>query len=567
MNRKYIIFFLLGISMTACISLDRYPDDKLSSGTFWKSTQQADAAVAGLYTRMRNQSFAFGLQFSLDCLGNVAMGYDQEGIATNSRGTYTASDSWVAGKWRQLYQCVAGTNYFLQNIGKVEMDENLRKEYIAEARFLRAFFYFELTKFYGAVPLYDETVVVEESYNDMKKGRTPIDEIYEFILEDIDYAAEYLPDTRPAEFTGRVCSSAALALKGKVLLYAKEYSQAALAFEEVVNSGRHELYPDYAKLFTPEGDSSSEMIFAIQNIGGVEKNAGMPMAKFMGTRSTKGSGWNNVMMSSDFASTYEWLDGKPFNWDEVFPGFTTDKNVKKTVFKAELTLDGKAVQKYPAEVDKLKEVWTKRDPRLNATAILPYTEYKGWVNNAPKLCTYVVANGVTITNGFVQGNNNWMAYFFRKFVPEYDMGGDANSRDHTPINFPLIRYADVLLMLAECYNEVGRLNEAVDLVNKVRARAGMPGLNSGPSWLAVSDKEEMSRRIRRERGWELAGEGLSFDDYKRWGILETLNGPVQDLLGETPYTRKVTPRDYLWPIPQVECDLNEKLKNDQNIGW
>ena len=102
MKGKNITLILLGISLTACISLDRYPDDKLSSGTFWKTTQQVDAAVAGLYTRMRNQYYAFSLQFSLDCLGNVGIGYDQEGIATISRGTYTASDNWVAGKWRQL---------------------------------------------------------------------------------------------------------------------------------------------------------------------------------------------------------------------------------------------------------------------------------------------------------------------------------------------------------------------------------------------------------------------------------------------------------------------------------
>ena len=177
----------------------------------------------------------------------------------------------------------------------------------------------------------------------------------------------------------------------------------------------------------------------------------------------------------------------------------------------------------------------------------------------------MVAEGVNEVNGFVRGNNDWFAYFFRKFVPEYDMDGTANNRAHTPINFPLIRYADVLLMLAECYNENNRSSDAVDLINQVRARAGMPGINSGPDYLAADSKEEVFERIRRERGWELAGEGHSFDDYKRWGMLEQLDGPMSDLLGTVKYTRVVSSRDYLWPIPQTERDMNPDLT--QNPGW
>ena len=93
----------------------------------------------------------------------------------------------------------------------------------------------------------------------------------------------------------------------------------------------------------------------------------------------------------------------------------------------------------------------------------------------------------------------------------------------------------------------------------------MPGINSGPDYLAADSKEEVFERIRRERGWELAGEGHSFDDYKRWGMLEQLNGPMPDLLGTVKYTRVVSSRDYLWPIPQTERDMNPDLT--QNPGW
>ena len=92
-----------------------------------------------------------------------------------------------------------------------------------------------------------------------------------------------------------------------------------------------------------------------------------------------------------------------------------------------------------------------------------------------------------------------------------------SNRLHTPFAFPLIRFADVLLMLSEAYNEAGQLDKAVTEFNKVRARVGMPGLNSGPAWMVVSNKEQMAERIRKERAVEFAGEGLRFSDLRRWG--------------------------------------------------
>ena len=546
--------------MSGCISLDRTPDYEVTNDKFWKTEKQVDAAIAGVYAKMKELPYAYSWQFALDCLGNVGMGYDEQGIASVSRGTYTASSSWVSGKWKSLYECVAAANYFLQNVDRANLSESQKLRYKAEAKFLRAFNYFELTKFFGGVPIYDESILIEENYNNMLKPRDTKEKVLEFVLDDIRDAVEGLPEEWPSEYNGRVTRTAALSLKGKVLLYNKDYVNAALAFEEVVNSKKHDLYDNYAGLFTPEGDSSSEMIFAFQNIGGVGKDYGMPMAFYMGTRSTKGSCWNNVMLSTSFVDTYEWKDGRKFDWEEVFPGF----NPVET-FAATLTDDLKSVRAYPDKVDRIRQVWEERDPRLAATAILPYTEYKGWASNRPVICEYVVAQGVNEANGFVRGNNDWFAYFFRKFVPEYDMNGEAYSRANTPINFPLIRYADVLLMLAECCNETARPDQAVAFVNKVRARVGMPGINSGPAWLEATSKDQIFERIRRERGWELAGEGHSFDDCKRWGLLGNLNGPMKDILGTVKYTRVVNSRDSLWPIPQKERDMNPELT--QNPDW
>jgi len=228
------------------------------------------------------------------------------------------------------------------------------------------------------------------------------------------------------------------------------------------------------------------------------------------------------------------------------------------------------VATYPAAKDKLLEMYNKRDPRMMASIIMPYTTYKGWYSNAPMDTEYVITEKSGQTNeknGFIRVNGNYEMYLWRKFVAEYDMNGAINNREDTPINFPLIRYADVLLMLAECYNQTDQQTKAVDLINQVRARVDMPGLNSGPSYLQATTKEQVFERIRHERAVELAGEGLSFSDMKRWGLLETLAGEVKGFTGQFYYNRVVQSRDYLWPIPNNEIQKNPSLKEDQNPGW
>lgn len=120
-------------------------------------------------------------------------------------------------------------------------------------------------------------------------------------------------------------------------------------------------------------------------------------------------------------------------------------------------------------------------------------------------------------------------------------------------------------MLAEAYNEAGETDKAVIELNKIRARAGMPELNSGAAWLAVTGKEEMAERIRRERAFELAGEGQRYWDLRRWGLLEASVKNATDIFGDLMYTRSYQPRHEMWPIPLVEMERNTNLK--QNEGW
>lgn len=570
--KKYKLFSALAtaalIFFSSCYDLDRYPADQLSSGTFFKTQEHADQAMMAVYSTMQYDD-VFGLQFAMDGLGGIAMGYDPPSYQIFHRGIYDVKEGKVSSKWKYLYEGVARANIVLQNVDNCDMSGELKAQYKAEARFMRGLFYFTLMDFFGGVPIYDETFVVAESFNNMTQPRETAEKVREFVLDDLDAAIASLPAQWDDANKGRATSGAAMAMKGKVLLYNKQYSDAAKCFESVISSKQYELYNDYADLFKPGGDESSEMIFAIQNMGGVGTDLGMPMTFYMGNRASFGSCWNNVMAATDFADSYEWKDGRPFDWEEVVPGFTTDDEVKQTTFRVTMDQGKNNVTAYPEAKDKLIEMYANRDPRMNYSLIVPYSMYKGWYSNKPADHEYVITpGGVNDGHGYIRVNGNYETYLWRKFVAEYDMDGGINNRADTPINFPLIRYADVLLMLAECYNEMNDQAGAVKLINEVRARpsVGMPGINSGPEWLKATTKAEVFERIKHERAIELAAEGHSFSDMRRWGLLEQLNGrPEKDITGRTRYTRTVTSRDYLWPIPADEIEKNNALK--QNPSW
>ena len=577
--KKYKLFITLAASLfltSSCYDLDVYPEDQLSSGTFFQTQDHADQIMMGVYSQMQSDDI-FGRQFGLDCLGGIGSGYDPASYAVIGRGTYNSTSGLVTGKFKNLYEGIARANILLQNVDRCDMSDELKLRYKAEARFMRALYYFTLMDFFGPVPVYDESTIVAEDFMNMLEPRKSLEEVRKFIIDDLDNADTYLPTEWDASNAGRATKAAAMSLKGKVLLYAKEYEAAKECFEAVVTNkegkyGEKELYPDYAGLFKAGGDESSEMIFAIQNIGGVGQDVGMPTTFYMGSRASYGSCWNNVMASIDFVDSYECKNGKPFDWNDYFEGYNENIDIRKEVLYAKLD-NSKKVVTYPASRDKLLEMYENRDPRMKASIILPYTHYAGWVKNAPKDTEFILLEkqgDAHENNGFIRVNQNYQLYLWRKFVAEGNMDGAINNRADTPINFPIIRLADVYLMLAECYNQMenGDQEKAVYYINKVRNRASvnMPEINNGDSWMEARTKEEVFARIRHERAVELAAEGWSFSDMRRWGLLEEVAGPVKDIVNKKLYDRVVNERDYLWPIPQDEIDKNPNLRPN-NPGW
>ena len=578
--KKIIIYLatmlLAAMTFTGCYDLETYPGDKVNEGTFYKTGDHAHQGLMGIYGMLRLNE-AYGYQFCFDHLGDIAYGYNYYMMFL---ATYTDRDGTIQAHWQTFYDGIHRVNTFIRSVKGMRgiiTDEQIN-EYVAEAKFLRAMFYFSLTDLFGGVPYYDESTNVNEEFMNLKQPRSSLEEVRAHILEDLDEAIKYLPVEHAASEYGRATKGAAYALRGKVHLYDKEWQSAINDFEEIVynksNNYGYALDDDYARVFKLyNGAKSPETVFSIQNKSGVGTEYGMQIQALMGCRGAYGSCWNNTVPSTQLVDMYEFKDGRPFNWDEIFPGYNAmTPEQRKELLSVEMDGSGTIVGLREADTAKILSAYACRDPRLMATVIVPYSHYMGNIGRTTNVDLIFALDHNLAGNangGTIQNNAGWVSYLYRKFVTEGDQGGAISNRLHTPFAFPLIRFADVLLMLSEAYNEAGQLDKAVTEFNKVRARVGMPGLNSGPAWMVVSNKEQMAERIRKERAVEFAGEGLRFSDLRRWGYEiahKTLNNvDAVNIYGEPIYTHLFTERDMLWPIPGVERERNKELT--QNPGW
>ena len=578
--KKIIIYLatmlLAAMTFTGCYDLETYPGDKVNEGTFYKTGDHAHQGLMGIYVMLLLNE-AYGYQFCFDHLGDIAYGYNYYMMFL---ATYTDRDGTIQAHWQTFYDGIHRVNTFIRSVKGMRgiiTDEQIN-EYVAEAKFLRAMFYFSLTDLFGGVPYYDESTNVNEEFMNLKQPRSSLEEVRAHILEDLDEAIKYLPVEHAASEYGRATKGAAYALRGKVHLYDKEWQSAINDFEEIVynksNNYGYALDDDYARVFKLyNGAKSPETVFSIQNKSGVGTEYGMQIQALMGCRGAYGSCWNNTVPSTQLVDMYEFKDGRPFNWDEIFPGYNAmTPEQRKELLSVEMDGSGTIVGLREADTAKILSAYTCRDPRLMATVIVPYSHYMGNIGRTTNVDLIFALDHNLAGNangGTIQNNAGWVSYLYRKFVTEGDQGGAISNRLHTPFAFPLIRFADVLLMLSEAYNEAGQLDKAVTEFNKVRARVGMPGLNSGPAWMVVSNKEQMAERIRKERAVEFAGEGLRFSDLRRWGYEiahKTLNNvDAVNIYGEPIYTHLFTERDMLWPIPGVERERNKELT--QNPGW
>jgi starch-binding outer membrane protein, SusD/RagB family len=560
--KKYIIVTLSALIIMSCSKdlLEKAPIDTLNPSIFWQSQEDAIAAVNNLYSHLP----VIRTTLYREIMTDFAIGSSgDEGRNNVLEGTTDASSGIYHNYWRNYYTRIAATNYFLDNVDKVQdINETLLRRIKAEARFIRAYAYLELTMDFGDVPLITETITVSQGASIERTNRF---EVFDFIILEMEQIVSDLQNRSQQHADrseiGRATSGAALALKARAAIYAgslaqnfggaepdQYFSKTVEASQQIVSSGQYELYPDFSELFSYEAQYSNEVIMSR-----IYTKDFIPHSTFQ----------NNAPQA---------LTGRPI----------IDLSITRAIVDLFQMKDtGKSIDADGSGFIPQSPYWG-RDPRLEATVFLPAyndTSYSSIIDGKrwdprPGLPASIRVSDVLSQ----QGGATKSGFALRKYInPEEDRGQGANDG----VNLILIRYADVLLMYAEALIELNQnLGIAVDLINQVRQRAEMPTLaNSGFSATDLSSQSALREIVRRERKVELALEGHRLYDIRRWKIAENLiDGPIEGMTYEDYATKEITTfvwttrvriftpsRDYLFPVPMGERDINPALT--QNPGW
>lgn len=578
---------ILMLFVYACSAdfLDTKPANVISTAGVWDNADLAVQVVNGVYNALRadyatNSGYDGDLHF-YDYRSSI-MDMDRNWIwhTPTLFGVATPSSTEFLSAWKRYNELIHRANDVIANIKKTPgLSDGKKAQYIAECKFLRAYNYYRMNILWKGVPLYLEPVTAEECI----KGRSTEQEIWDAVLTDLTACVEEsnLPEKYAASSSeyGRITKAAAYSLRGKTYLWLKQYDKAEDDFRAITKMG-YSLFGDYKALFKEANERCDEMIFTIPCIEN-PSGYGSVFNWAFGNRTTSGSGWNNYLPNPAFVDSYECVDGKPFSWDDYLPGYSTMTPRERSVFflRDNLT-DGeiKIMGSYGADMKqylpdgneaRIKAAYANRDPRLAMNVITPYATYLGGVTGSAISYTlrwpYRGADDAEPYDIRTDTNDKFY-YLIRKFVYE---GTEHTIMERSPIDIPLIRYADVLLNLAEALTEQGKWEEAIPYVNDVRNRVGAQALNSN-DYTTVKGLDDMRQRIRKERYWELAFEEYMFFDELRWGTWKEKkfyegNG-LMEVWGNTTYSY-MWGGDYLWKwaVPASEMEKNSNLV--QNEGW
>lgn len=269
--------------------VDIKPEGVVVAGDFYKTEADAMKATNAIYSFLRSwENSGFPAQFVYGVTGDdVEKGSnpgDAAFINAYDNFSFTTSDDGVNGYWTGQWQAVQRANQVITNVPNIDMDSALKTRLVAEAKMLRAYFYFNLVRIYGGVPIFDG---IQADY--INQPRNTAAEVYAFIVKDLTEASAILPQTYPAGQEGRVTKGGALGLLSKVYLYMKDYQKAYDVSNQVKGMG-YSLDPSFNHLFRPAGEFGTESVFEV-NCGCSPEFGGSQYAEVQGVRNQYGWGF------------------------------------------------------------------------------------------------------------------------------------------------------------------------------------------------------------------------------------------------------------------------------------
>jgi starch-binding outer membrane protein, SusD/RagB family len=511
--KKLIYISVIGIfSLTACSEdfLELVPDSSVTSGNFYKTEPQFNQALTGAYASVRE------VKGSVAAWSMGEMRSDNTHLEFNvtNRGPQyiereyadffmdESTSGLIASKYNSSYVGIGRINSILEQISTVGLSDQFVDGITGQAKFLRALFYFDLVRYFGGVPLYIKAV---KGADDAFLPRSSAEEVYKVIIADLQEAIQKLPETKFPQ-SGKATKGAARMLLADVYLTLKNYPLAEAELKSITQMG-YSLLPDYASAFSLSHKNSVESINEVQYQQG------------------------NQGQQSNFL--YHFL---PLAAD-----------VSKITGIASQNRQGGG---WNTPTFEMIESYEPGDKRLEAS--IGIAEGTGVVGN-------MFIEAVKSPVGYTAASGKRVYPFIKKYAHAHSL--EQNTDD----NFPIYRYSDALLSLAEVLNEQGKSADALPYLNLVRSRAGLASVTE-------TNQALLRDIIAHERRMELAFENKRWLDLVRTGkAIEVMNKNGQYVkafhAGESylpDISYKLTPNRLLFPIPNREILIG---KLEQNPGY
>jgi len=519
--------------------LDTKSETTVPSSATWTDGPLSSAFVTGIYSGLGMGGFDEQMLASLS--DEAVFTHAGRGINTINEGTLNPSNlGWTNNtyEWTNMYNHIRTCNVALEQLPKATFsDVALNQQLQGEAHFLRAYFYHQLLRYYGGVPLISKTYGLNEDYT---IARNTFEECVNFIVKDCDSAALLL--TGVSMPSGRASVNAALALKSRILLYAASdlhdmtkastsplisgfKNKELLGYTTSDPTGRWTAAMNAAKavmdnagsgyklgLVAPETSAAAQANYLSMAMGGGSKAPGIDASAASELLFTRDFTANK----DEYAGIYVGLANGPngyHNWAGNSP-------IQELVDDYEM-MDGSRFD-WNNSAEKAAP-YVNRDPRFYATILYdgagwkPRDKISGNVDpaNQVQVGSYQTASGMipgldTRQSSIENWNGSWTGYYMKKFIDPDPNIVDNTTRQYIP--WPFFRYTEAVLNYVEANIELGNDLEARTWLNKIRFRAGMPAI---PATIAG---DSLRQRYRNERRIEMAYEEQRYHDARRWMI-------------------------------------------------
>ncbi len=616
--KKYIRSIILGVGALfttfGCNDdfVNTQPLDQVSESAVWTDAVLSERFVVNIYAYFGQGGFDEQMLSSLS--DETMFTHTGRGITTITESRSNPADiGWVnyTHEWGNMYRGIRAANIAIKNLSepKFQNTNNIADQLIGEAKFMRAFLYHQLVRFYGGVPLVDRPYELGEA--DYELPRNTMEECINFIVKDCDDAASLIGDR--AMVKGRASKTAALALKSRILLYAAsdllDANTAKAKSSALTSYGNPELLTMTSGSRAERWQKAKAAAKAVVDVSRHQYQLNLSAPSASGTQNFKnisysrGGGDADLILGRHFTNLKGENGGRIglYNGPNGYHNWAGNTPLQQFVDAFEMA-DGTRFNW--ANTEHAKSPYTNRDPRFYASVLY---DGAGWKPRTADVASRDPANqiqtgqyeiidgsGAKVTyNGLdtrLSAVEDWngtrTGYYMRKFLDENPAIQDQNTRQEIP--WPVLRYTEAVLNYVEACIELGEEDEARTWLNRIRFRAGMP---------AVTDSgEALKARYRNERQVELAFESHRYHDIRRWMTAPVTVGRKADYIsvrgtlkaGKTvnlyrystenyDYTYTVLPVDpgtenrnwldkmYFLPIHRDEINRNEKLK--QNPGF